>query len=356
MPGRTVKRLLDLEVDEISLVDRPANQHGLVAIAKRAEDVGMPIFDDEGYQVDEADLVHGDLVYDESGQELVYVDDTEDELVADDGGTSYEFDDEHELAGVGKAFTTNAAGVTHKTGELARRTRRGAAWGHARQVGQAAQEWRKAGPIPERVARASRNAPGRARRVSGRIAGQKDARTAAYVAGGTAGVGGYEGGKHFGKSLGESVYEELSKALNDGDRDQVISKMGDLVQEAREEAAAAWEFAKGLADERELDDYTQLAEGYDLPVAPAQLGGVLKRAAERLPEGDLALLDRVFSAAGVGFEELGYNGAAEASVMGQVHAMAAEAVGKSDLTSEQAITAMFDANPEAYEQYLAESR
>jgi hypothetical protein len=35
MTTRTVKRLYDLEIDEISLVDRPANQHGLVAIAKR---------------------------------------------------------------------------------------------------------------------------------------------------------------------------------------------------------------------------------------------------------------------------------------------------------------------------------
>ena len=39
--GRQVKRLSNLEIDEISLVDRPANQHGLVAIAKATAIPGL---------------------------------------------------------------------------------------------------------------------------------------------------------------------------------------------------------------------------------------------------------------------------------------------------------------------------
>jgi hypothetical protein len=79
--GRTVKRLSGLEIDEISLVDRPANQHGLVAIAKNdSQEEDMPtLFDADGNEVDESQLQVGDFVYDEDGVEYQLRDDVEEE-------------------------------------------------------------------------------------------------------------------------------------------------------------------------------------------------------------------------------------------------------------------------------------
>ena len=43
------------------------------------------------------------------------------------------------------------------------------------------------------------------------------------------------------------------------------------------------------------------------------------------------------------------------TVHGQIEAMAAEAVTKADVSAEAAVTALYDANPAAYDQYLAEN-
>lgn len=159
------------------------------------------------------------------------------------------------------------------------------------------------------------------------------------------------------KSLGNTVLEELSKALNDGDRDEVVAKLGDMVSDAQRDARTAWQVAKSLQEQQELQDYVALAGQYDIPVDPNQFGQVLQRVSKALPDSDLQILDRVLSAAGTDFAEVGYNGVAESDVMSQVTAMAYEAVGKSDgYTPEQAITALFDANPGAYDEYLAEQR
>jgi hypothetical protein len=70
----------------------------------------------------------------------------------------------------------------------------------------------------------------------------------------------------------------------------------------------------------------------------------------------------VFSSVGqiskAAFEEIGYGGAMESDVLSQIFAVAGEAVSKSDssLSQEQAVTALFSANPEAYEQYESDQR
>lgn len=78
MAPRTVNVLSNIEVDEISLVDRPANQHARVAIAKRAEEDAMPEYYDEGGQVIDLDSLEiGSVVYDGEGNafELTVEDD-----------------------------------------------------------------------------------------------------------------------------------------------------------------------------------------------------------------------------------------------------------------------------------------
>lgn len=75
MPPRNVKEVRDMEIDEISLVDRPANQHAKVVFAKRApEEENMPdIYDADSNVVSLDDLKFGDVVYDADGNEYEFV-------------------------------------------------------------------------------------------------------------------------------------------------------------------------------------------------------------------------------------------------------------------------------------------
>lgn len=96
------KQIEDMEIDEISLVDRPANQHALVTIAKRApkEDIVPDMFyDQQGDPVDENELNFGDHVFDADGQEYILEPDDED----NDEAAERELAD----AGVSKAFSSD---------------------------------------------------------------------------------------------------------------------------------------------------------------------------------------------------------------------------------------------------------
>ncbi len=74
---KIIKNVTDMEIDEISLVDRGANQHALVTIAKRAsnEEDNMPeidLYDEEGDLLDEESLEDGAVVFDEQGNAYEY--------------------------------------------------------------------------------------------------------------------------------------------------------------------------------------------------------------------------------------------------------------------------------------------
>lgn len=363
MAGKTVKRLYDLEIDEISLVDRPANQHGLVAIAKRAEAPTMSLVDEDGYEVTPEELEIGEVVYDTDSGEAFQMVSAEDaaelgyeveDPVGDDGGTAYDYDDDDEYAGVGKAAGSElrrSARFVAGSGGTKVRGSMGPGRGTRFRAG-------ARGAASSARSRAGSTVSG-ARGLGSSVMGNRRSRMAigGAVTAGAAGAGYGYGRRGVSKSLGESVYEELSKALEDGDRDEVISKLGDMVEDANARADQAWSIAKSLQEQREAEDYALLAETYELPVDPREFGPVLARISKSLPERDLALLDRVLSASHIDYDELGYNGVGEIGVMAQVNALASDAVSKSaDFTEAQAVTALFEANPAAYDEYLAESR
>ena len=72
---RKVRELSGVEIDEISLVDRPANQHARVEIAKRAteEDIVPEIYNENGELLDADLLDEGDVVFDAEGNEYEVV-------------------------------------------------------------------------------------------------------------------------------------------------------------------------------------------------------------------------------------------------------------------------------------------
>ena len=94
---RPTRNLTDMEIDEISTVDKAANQYSRFVIAKRApEEDEMPkLYNQEGQPLDENDLDFGDIVYDDEGNAYEFVAD-------EDQGEDQEVE-EPEMASVGKS-------------------------------------------------------------------------------------------------------------------------------------------------------------------------------------------------------------------------------------------------------------
>ena len=322
--GRMVKRLSNLEIDEVSLVDRPANQHGLVAIAKAdtMED-SMSVYDADGREVEESQLQVGDFVYDGEGNEF---------QVTDGDGAA---DEGHEEEEVGKS---NPFKLASRFGVKDTAT----AYGNRGK--------RRAGELVQRAMDSE--------------AGQHVSRNKhRYGYGGTAAAGA-GAGYGMSKSLGDTVMESLSKALTQDDRDEVISKAMDALEDVAKRNEQLEEVVANLIEERETEQFGAIAKSYGLPGEDADLGGLLHRASQELPEEDVIALDRLFTAAGTVtkayYDEIGITApGADSDILGQVYAMAGEVVVKNadaGITQEQAVTALFSQNPEAYDEYLAETQ
>lgn len=403
MGNKRANRLFDLDIDEISLVDRSANQYATVAFSKRheQEDEPMTVFDAEGVEVFDDELELGDVVYAEDGTELVFTELADDgtsagmdqEYYEDASAEGYADSDQYELVGKGRhsalGLVTHGPRESNRLAGMGRAADRGvsasrhnikeggltvAARGQKRRnIGEKqlmnAAEYgdgsTRGGAFRQQAGMyggRARSAAGGAQERAGQYAYLNPGRTAAIGAGsvGAAGAGGYAHHK-LRKSYEDSVYSELSKALNDSDRDQVIAKALGQVQVAEMRAARAEAIAKSMADTAAEAEYAELAAEYGLPADPARLGPVLKRLAEALPDEDLAELDRVFKAFGaqeellnqVGLDSGGYS---DSPVMDEVSAFAHQVVGKSDgLSLEQATVAVFENNPAAYDEYVRES-
>lgn len=361
--ARMVKRLRGLDIDEISLVDRPANQHGLVEITKRDEEsaMGQTLFDAEGYQVDPSTLSDGQYVYDESGNEYVNVgkaaediaDVTEEELDEADlagriaarrkraeammlGGPGMEdefdgddfgdeFDMEDELDDEG--FEDDGFGDEVELDEEDE--------GFEEPMGpqdQFIEEEEEEDMDDPRMIGKSYRARG-SRRVS----------------------------KSRGRSIGQQVLEDLSKSMNDSDRDNIVSKAID--QMASENArlvskSRRMEHMLGqMAQQKEFEEYVDLAKSYGYaPGEDTEIAEMLYTVSKSNPEM-LPVLDRVLTSqsefAKSHLEEIGYMGDGEYDSLAQVYGMADEVVAKGDgaFSQEQAITELFANNPEMYDDY-----
>lgn len=262
--ARKVNALLDMEFDEISLVDKGANQYARTVIAKRhgeEENTMDEYFDSAGNPVEVDSLEPGDVVYNANGD--AYELDVEEQV------------EERELATVGKRDDNPFAPQEHD----------------------------------------------------------------------------------------EEVFdlrEELSKALTDDARDEVIAKAFSQMGEYQKIAKAAQVAAEQERQLRLDREYTEVAKNYSVGIAPEVLGPVLKRAAEALDREDCMVLAKALdsaSAAGDLFEEIGKSGAGSNSdVFASVEAKIGEQISKADssVSKEELIFKAFEDNPAAYDEYLAE--
>lgn len=371
--GRMVKRLSQLEIDEVSLVDRPANQHGLVAIAKNyQEDTMGELYDGQGNPVDETDLQHGDYVYDEAGNEYAYTESATDEN--GDGGAydGSEYADEGAGELVGKAFVPRgplavgqsrasftADGLVHRG-----RQARGRAGLALQQAGRGASNRFDEELLATQMFAGRQGRRGaRAAQAGGARAGRHVSDNRMIYGSGAAGAAGGYGGSKVGKSFGGQVLEELSKALNDDERDTVIAKAMDAVEDIAKRNDALENAVSQLLQDREYGDYFEIAKGYEVPVETDELAHVLHKAATVMDEDELGVLERVLAGATEitksYFEEVGFGGQIESDIMAQIAATADGVVHKSGdlgVTREQAIAALFENNPDAYDQYESETR
>lgn len=368
--NRPVRKLFDLEIDEVSTVDRPANQHGLIAFAKNdTQEDQMDFFDSEGAPVDTDVLEHGDVVYDEDGTEYVFAEDDADV-------------DDRELAEVGKASLIEA-GMRGRAAAAAagRRGARGV------QRGRGAVGSRKA----RAQARFANNPFGAGYKV-GRGGGSATPGAIIAASGDPAVTGGasmkfergFERGVHFGrnrnrylagggslaalgaggygyektkKSLGDSVLEQLSKAVTDSDREEIIAKALDEVEVIKAQNDELSKALEAEQDARITEAFISKAEEYNLPVSPAVLGPILKAVAEVLSDEELDVLDQLFESVGdTLYREVGYVGDTDnVSVLDQVDAYAQELVGKADVSLAEAQVALLASNPDLYDAYIAEN-
>lgn len=337
-------RLFDIDVDEVSSVDRPANQFGKHVITKAMED---PMPDSDTLEVDgQLELVHGEDYVDEEGNVYTYVElDEEGEpmpvegvefgvndegelFVADeDEGGEYEGEGDPEY---GKAFNFSALKPAFKGGQRLGLAGRAGGEGAAGRVGN----------VAGRTERFARKNPLKASAIGAGVAG-------------TAAGGSYMLAS---KSAGTEVLEALSKALTDEDRNTIVAKMADDLEETR---AENYEIAKALEEERDIrvtEAFIAKAAEYDLPVDPGVFGPILKACAEVLTDEELDVLDEVLASKTL-YDEVGVGGGAlPGDAFAEVSGYAAELVGKAagGLTMEQATAAIYEANPGAYEAYLTE--
>ena len=283
---KPVKELRDMEIDEISLVDRPAAQHAEVVITKRATEediVPEDIYDEEGGLVDPELLETGDVVFDEDGDAFLVVDD----------------EMEMEEEPVAKAAAT--PDYPEEEGGDVKLSRK--------------EELRR------------------------KLLARKQAKE----------------GEDVKKSFADELREELSKSYSDADRDEVIAKALAEVDEMATYAAEAEEVAKSERDLRLTREYEEVAKSYNLPVDEEELAPVLMAIAEELPYEYGAVIHKALSAAGeIIFDEIGTEGyATNNDVLHAVDDYIDENIAKADISKAEAVEAVFDENPAAYDEYMA---
>lgn len=262
--ARKVRQINDLVIDEISLVDKGANQHAVVTIAKSADgetEENMDIYDEAGNPLDVDALEDGDVVYDAEG-------------------SAYEFTLEEE---------------EEREPEL---------------VGKSANPFRR----------------------------EEETQTVS-------------------KGFVSNLREELSKALTDKDRDQVISKAFGTIEVLSEQVSKAQQAAESERTIRLQREYTEVAKSYGLPFQDEVLGGVLMRCAENLSREDCEVIAKCLEAAGeaVYLEHGNIGGGDNSDVLSQVNGFVSEQVSKgADFSEEELTSEIFGRHPELYDEYLSE--
>lgn len=383
--GTQVNKLSNLEIDEISLVDRGANQHAAVLISKRDDQVAKQNPTPSGLHVDQPlqvvrrkkkDKKHPDEIDKAIAKRLYIEADSVDDLVGLRGGqadqpldpSQYEdgqlnadgelpddwpedqaYDDPQQIEGQEITDGPGQPGMDPGMPGMA----------GSEEEFEPTDEELELPELPEEVV----DYINELESTIDELLGKDDLSVE-------------EGDKMspFGKSFdlddefeGDDLFVELSKALDELDEEDaynrdLVAKALDIVTENDGRVAEAEEIAKAERDLRLTREFGEVAKslGSNLPVDPVEFGSVLKSLAEGLDRDDYEYVVDTFEAANrlAGdssiFDEFGKSGAYETDLYSQVRAEAEQLVSKGDVSHEQAISKIYEENPDLYDEYLSE--
>jgi hypothetical protein len=303
---RPVKELTNMEIDEVSLVSRPANAHARVVIAKSQEDNVPDVFDSEGMSLDIDSISLGEVVYSDGGEPFVVVED----------------DHSEDLVSIGKADEEDDMDNEEPKEEST--------------------EDKKKNPFAAFASEKKDEAKKPKAKEEDDDEEEEDEEE--------------DKEPEVKKSFANELREDFAKSLTDMDRDEAIVKAMDQVESMGEALEEARTIAKSERDLRLEAEYEEVAKSYNVPIDPVELAPVLRDIAEYLPYEHGAIIHKALSAAGdMLFDEIGTQGAGSNNdVLNEVNAFIDQNVSKSDdISKAEATEAIFDSNPQAYDEYIS---
>lgn len=161
-----------------------------------------------------------------------------------------------------------------------------------------------------------------------------------------------------------SFLQDLAKNLEDDEQREAVNKAMDEVRKANERAEQAEQIAKAEREHRMNQVYIEKARSFvGLPVNAQEFGPVLKRLHETMSEEDVDVIEKALSAAnetiasGGFFSEIGKGTGfgADLEPISKIDQEAKALVEKSDgMSMEAARAQVIEQNPALYDEYLRE--
>ena len=158
-----------------------------------------------------------------------------------------------------------------------------------------------------------------------------------------------------------SFLSELSKNLEDEETREAISKAQDLVTKANSRAEEAEQIAKAERDIRLHREYVEKARSFrNLPVNPEEFGPVLKALEETLTAEQVEMVTKALktandTVANAGFfGEVGKRGIDGYESISKAEGLAVEKAKEEGITKEEALSKIYDENPDLYDEYVSE--
>ena len=345
--AKKVNKLSDLEVDEVSLVDRGANQHASVEFYKNLGEEGVeknspdqsavhvdePLEDEEDEEVEKSEEGSGSY-FSKLVKKVLSLDfatssansDTMSPINKMTPGLQMPYG--HQTEGYPEQGPTNEmgpeAGMQVPEGDV--------------QVGP---------EIPEEVLDYIQELEDQLAELTGEpIEGDEPMQEEEAMF-----------GKNYTDDDEVAFLSELAKSLHDEDQRESVAKAEQLVKRANDRAEEAERIAKAERDHRLNQEFVSKARALtNLPVSATEFGPVLKKLHDVLSEEEVALVEKALSAANETtaqyFEEVGKRGT-NAMIDGRLDDVAKSLVEKnSDMTMEQARAKALEADPSLYDEYL----
>ena len=396
-----VNRLSDLQIDEVSLVDKPANQHARVLLSKRddesEDDRIRRVMETTGKDEEE---VRRDLEEYESTSKMspgaadMSAGETEEERrrkkkeERDKDKKEYEKGFFSNL--VDKVLYGDSATLHYSDGNISDDVAKAGPQGMNLPYGQQQMGQPAPGPQGTMPGMQGMGGPQAFPSQGGQMPGQMQSgpplpdeviqyiraleQQIAEQQGQSQGMGQQAPGKedsnvnHFGKRDDElnedeaSFLQDLAKNLETDEQREAVNKAMEEVNKANQRAEEAERIAKAERDFRLNEEYVSKAQSYiGLPVNPSEFGPVLKRLHENMSENDVQMIEKALSAAnetiasGGFFSEFGKRGTGASEPISKIDQKASELVEKHGMSMEAARSQVIEQDPTLYDEYLSEN-